>query len=654
MSSTKILLLVFVFFISTTVNSQQGNTTTFGKPSYQEITMTSYEKEPEASGVVLYERGDYKFVIINYYIYLEKKVHRKIKVIDASKFNLGTVSLYLYKGRENREKVTKVKALTHNGNLQTYVKKDAYFDINESENWSVKRFTFPNIKDGSVLEYKYTLITPFFFNFGSWDFQGELPKIYSEFNSEIPANYQYNRALFGNLKLKVNEVKIKANCFSIPALSNPADCEITKYVMTDIPTFNEENYMLAKKNYSSRVDFELMTYYDFDGIKHKYSKTWKDVDKEFKYDKDIGKQLNNVKYFEKNMSQDLLIITDDLEKSKKIYTYTQNHFSWNGKSGVFNNSRVKKAYENKTGSSTEINLSLINMLKAANLDAKLILHSTRQFGLPKSSFPVLTDFNYTLVLLTIEEKEYILDATDEYIPFGMVPFRALNIKGRVMDFKKGSYWIPIIPNLKNLDYLSAQLIFEDEETISGNVTEVHTGYKAVDARKKLKIQSEYISDKESISSEIEISDFTIENKEAIEEPLKEKYTVSFNPEIAGTKVYLFPYFLQSQFLENPFKLKERSYMVELGYPISNSYMLTLDLNNLYEVEQLPANKKIKLAGDAGECSVLYSYQNGKINLRFNFRLTDFRFNPEQYQGLKDFFKQVVEIQTKEAIVLKKL
>jgi len=656
MSHSKLFILILFLTITFKSFSQKTITAEFGKPTYQEISMTSYNKDPEASGVVLYEKGDYAIEVVRNYVLLVKKIHVKTKVINASKFEHGTVDIYLYLGKDSREKVTDIKAVTHNGNLQTYVKSDGYFDVDKGQYLKIKRFTFPNIKDGSILEYEYTVTSPFLFNLDSWAFQSDLPTLYSEFTSSIPANYKYNRSLFGNHKLEINEAKLLDNCFSIPAFSTPADCEISLYVMKDIPAFKEENYMLAKSNYIARVDFELMSYYDFDGIRNKYSKTWKDVDKEFKTDKDMGRQLNNKSYFEDKIPSDIIATSDLLEKAKKIYTFIQNHYQWNGRYGLWEGSRVKKAFENKTGSITEINLSLINTLLAVDLDAKIILHSTRNNGLPNANYPVIKDFNYTLVYLTINDTNYILDASDKEVPFNMVPFRALNLQGRVMDFKNGSFWEPIEPYSKNVNYINAQLSIDEDDIISGNINEVNTGYRAIDKRKELNTSSktEYVTKKESSLTETEINNYTNENLSKLSLPLKEKYSIEFSPEVVGSKIYLFPYFLQDSFKENPFKLKERNYLVEIGYPITDTYLFSLDLNNLYEVEQLPANKKIQLAGDAGECTALYSYKNGKINIRFSFKLNSYRFSPEDYQNLKGFFKQVIEIQTNEPIVLKKL
>ena len=132
-------------------------------------------------------------------------------------------------------------------------------------------------------------------------------------------------------------------------------------------------------------------------------------------------------------------------------------------------------------------------MKAADLNTKLALLSTRNNGLPTTYYPVLTDFNYVVAQLSINEKEYLIDATEKFNPFGILPFRALNINARIMDFKKGSYWTAIEPYKKNVNYLIANLTLDENELISGNVTEIYTGYKAIEKRKEIdkKTKTEY-------------------------------------------------------------------------------------------------------------------------------------------------------------------
>jgi len=224
-----------------------------------------------------------------------------------------------------------------------------------------------------------------------------------------------------------------------------------------------------------------------------------------------------------------------------------------------------------------------------------------------------------------------------------------------MDFKEGSFWHTIIPFDKNVSYAAANLSISDD-VLTGTVDEVATGYRAIEKREYYHNNSDsnYIFEKNEEIQEMEIVDFLVENAREIDQPFKEKYAIEYNPELIADKVYINPFFLQKELTENPFTSDDRSFPVNLGYPFSNTYMMTINLNNSYEVEQLPTNKVIEFAGGTGQCKIIFANTNGKVSLRFAFKLTDSHFVVEDYVNLKEFFNQVADVLNDEVIVLRKL
>lgn len=264
--------------------------------------------------------------------------------------------------------------------------------------------------------------------------------------------------MIGNLKLDVNEATISKYCFKLPGSSNETGCEVLKYVMKHTPAFKEsEAYMLSSNNYHSKLEFELSEYKSFYGGTKKYTKSWEDVDNEFKADKDIGSQLRKKNYFEKNVDEKLLNEGGDLTRTKNIFEFVKNHFVWNGENGVWQDNRVKDAFEAKKGNAAEINISLINLLNAAGIKCDMMLMATRNKGLPKKTHPVMNDFNYLVAKVDIGGESYLLDATDKKLPFGMLPYRCLNYYGRVMDFDNESYWYDIVPESINAKIIRAEM-----------------------------------------------------------------------------------------------------------------------------------------------------------------------------------------------------
>ena len=645
-----------ILLISISSISQQRVTATFGKPTYIEKEMMEYAKDTEASAVVLFESGKNHIDLIENRIRLVKEVHRKIKVIDPSNFKQAEVEIYYYKTNQTSERVVKLEAITHNGDAKTFVRGSAIYDIDVSKNWSVKKFTFPNIKKGSILEYKYTIESPFFANFGGWDFQGDLPKIYTEFNSEVTANYNYKRALYGDHELFINEVSIKENCFSVPSSSSVADCEVAHYAMKDVPAFKEEPFMLSRKNYIARLVYELSYTVTFTGEKEMFTKNWNDVERELKHEQQIGIQLGSKTYFKNNIPANILSISNPLEKAKAIYSFIQNRMTWNGEYQIWSKFNAKQAFEQRTGNTAEINIALINALNAADLKAVVMLLSTRDYGLPTTKYPVLTDYNYLMASLKIGDKQYQLDATDKESPFGTLPFRTLNVRGRVLDYKNDSYWAPIEPSLKNVHYINAQLTAQEDGSFKGKASEMSTGYLGVEKRKDIqkKTLATFINEKGNNNLDVTIANIKIENLENIDLAVKESYELAVAFDTNPDKVFLYPFFLDYYITEAPFKSSSRANPIDFGFPFANTYMVSIDLNNQYEVVDLPAGKIYKLPEGKGECSIAFSEENGKINARLSVKLKEFRFQPEYHQYLKEFFSNIISMQSKEIISLNRI
>ncbi len=648
-------VLSFVLIITFSITAQERKKGFFGQPTAQEHAMLTYDKDPEATAVILFESGKNSFEMVDNRLTLIKEVYRKIKVLNAQKFDGATIEIPWYANKSSKERVRKLKVMTHNGGLQRFVSEDKIFESDLNENWNVTKFTFPDVKDGSILEYSYRIESPFFWGFGGWDFQEDLPKIYSEFESSIPGNLVYKRSLFGTQELSLNDVKVKKNCLDVRGTEQAAACEVSVYAMKDIPALIEESYMLSSDNYRSRLEYELQEITDFYGDTSYYTKTWDDVDNEFKTEKDMGRQLRYENYFQQALPQQLLGIPDAFERAKAIYYHIQDHFTWNNKYRMYSDVRVKEAYEEQKGNNSEINLALINALNAAQLNAKILLSATRDTKAPNPLYPVLTDFNYVMAYVKIGEVEYILDATDKDLKFGIVPFRALNDKGRVMDFENGSFWKSIDPEPKNLLYIKAQVLVSAENEVVATVTETHTGYSEIFEKQKLHkgSQANYVTEKESQLGSIEIRNLSINNEKNPTKDLTLEYAVTYEPEIVGDQIYIDPFFLQPEFKINPFLAENRSFPIDFGYPRSIHYALAITIEKGFKIERLPENKSFKLPEDIGNGTMLFSQNDNTVYLRFTFAVNHQSFITEAYPILKEFFGNVVNLQTNSFIVLSK-
>lgn len=631
----------------------------FGQLALSEQNFKVYEKDTTAHAVYLFEKGENYFEVRRNYVYLITKYHAKIKILDKQGFGESEIAIPFYHSEDRTEKISGIRAITHNGIVKSSLQQEDVFEVDVNDRWSEKRFTFPNVKEGSILEYMYEVQSPFLFNLKGWDFQGDIPKVYTEYAAKIPGNYRYNRALMGELTLDVNDASIRKNCFRIPDSSvKPADCEVLKYVMRDVPAFMaDEDYMLSENNYRARLEFELSEYLGFDGRKEKFTKSWKDVDKEFRTDRDIGGQLRKKNYFERNIPLEMLSANEDkLTKAKRIYAFVKSHYTWNEKFGVFRDNRVKQAFDERTGNVAEINITLINLLNAADIETDLMMISTRAHGLPKKSHPVMTDFNYLVAKTEIDGVTYLLDATEKELPFGMLPYRCLNYYGRVMDLDGDSYWFEIEPENLNGRAVRVQMDLDFENgNGKGEIDEISTGYEAYLKRNRLTELSEddYLKKiEEGTIEDFYIESYKVDMENSNELKLVEHFSFATDNLKGKQTMYVNPFIIQF-FKSNPFKTDSRNYPIDFGYLRSYKYFANFKVPSGYRLKELPESINIGLPDNSGILRFNCGESEGMVMIQFALQLKSTQYTSEGYAYVKTFFEKAVEAQNQSYMVFEK-
>lgn len=655
--------LFAAFFAMCLVKSfSQEDTHLFGKFTAYEIEMKQYEKDTAATAIILYERGD---ATVKRNEYNEMRVvytyQARVKIFKKTGFSKADYRIPLIKSisSKDKEKLQYAKAVAVNANKSPiFLNPHNIYMEDYDEYREYAKFTVPNVTEGTVFDVEYQTESPFLFNFQEWKFQDDIPKIYSEYNTSVPANYKYNSKLVGYLTLTNHVPGVQKNCFS--SAYGMADCELNTYTMKDIPAFIEEPYINSKDNHLSKITFELREYQSFTRGKEIYTKSWESVDKELKMSYSLGSQSKKEDLFKKWLPAEISAMPITLDKAKVIYHYLQSYMTWNGKYQLFKDADVKTAFEKQTGNVAELNLILLNMLRAGGFEASFMILSTRENGaIFTELFPVLSEFNYLAVKVEIDGKSYPLDITDKYLPFGMLPFRALNGYGRVIDFKKESYWYDLTnPKISlNTNYVQYQV--DASGAISANMMNTYTGYFATQKRGEITNASKenYIQTLENRLSakgtEATVAEYKTINQEDLEAPLKETFKLKIEPPGINNKIiHLYP-FLGNIYGENPFKLENRTYPVDFGYLFGYNHQISVKVDPAYEITSVPEEKTLTLE-DQGASINLKSYtNNNELSIALTFFINKPVFISEEYSQLKKLFTELVAIHNNLPVILKK-
>ena len=513
-------------------------------------------------------------------------------------------------------------------------------------------FTLPSVVDGAVIEYSYKITTPYL-GIRDWLFQSDIPKLKSQFDLAILGNFDYNVRLTGFYDLDKNDSSVKNQCMLLPDAGMSA-CAIYSYGMNNIPAFEEEDFMLSKKNYLSRISLDLKSITSKTKVGAGYSgrvetkvknitKSWKDADKSLRLDF-LNNQGSKKSFFKKKLSDDILSEPDELTKAKKIYRFIRDNYTWNEMNWVSSNILVKESFEKRSGSVDEINLSLYNSLQAAKIESYITLVSTRDNGIPTKLFPVINDFNYLIIKVIVDGKEYFLDATNKYRPFGQIPFKCLNGEARVFDFKNGSYWQDINRARRAERQVIYELNFNEEGAIEAKVKLSNSRYFANEIRTNYYKygKDEYISNKESMGKNFEIEDYEISDLTSLDKPVGESFTlISDDTFTDRSKITLSPIIFPT-IKSNPFNLDNRLFPVDFGHQRYVTQRINVNIPEGYQVVSVPTDTGVKLPNNGGSYVFKVQKKENQVKFYIRYQIAKKVFSSEEYFYLKEFFKKIIE------------
>ncbi|RZJ77564.1 MAG: DUF3857 domain-containing protein, partial [Flavobacterium sp.] len=572
-------------------------------------------------------------------------------------FKHADIVIPSYKDESIQEDVKNVSAVTHNyinGNfVKTPMDRKALFTENRSKYQSLTKFTLPNLKEGSIIEYKYIIQSPLIFNFRSWYFQSDIPKLHSEFVAYIPANYNYNVSLRGFYKLTDQKADVNRECLRLNGV--PLDCSKMTYIMKDLPAFIEEDYMTAASNFISAMHFELSDEVMLNGSKRSYTKSWKDVDFELANAKNLGSQMKRKDVFKEIVPAVTKDSPTDLDKAKAIYNYIKKQIKWNNYYGKYSEENIKTVIDSRSGNVADINLSLIAALSAANLDAEAVILSTREHGVVNKLYPVITEFNYVVAKVNIDSKSYLLDATEPLLPFGLLPLRCINDQGRVINLKKPSYWIDLKADQKNVtSYILNGKLGEDGK-ILGTLSTTYYGYAAYNKRREIKKFNsidEYVEKIDERLAKTKLTNHKINAVDSVEKPLVETFDIEFTAHDGSNNAnfYISP-FLVNRISKNPFNLNERTYPIDMGASTDERIIINIELPEKLNLQEKPKDMAIALPNNGGRYLLQTNVTEDRLSLSQMLQLNKPIYGAEEYPYLKEFYSKIIQNQ-KADILLK--
>lgn len=657
------LLIIIVFFCFSKINAQKYE---LGKVTVAQLQEKVHPNDTTAPAAIIFKKGRTFFTYNKTNGFTANHVYEfKIKIYKKEGLEWADQKVRFYVGYKelNEDRLEFSNAITYNLENGTIVKtkldNQGVFKKKVNAKWNEKIITLPNVKVGSIIEYKYILKSENIIKLPDFDFQYTIPVDYFEYKTEIPEFYVYKTLLVGKTPI-TSDATIVAGNQSFENEHNQTNTLYYKQVNSlftgkDIPALKFEPYVNNIDNYKGSIQYELERVRYPDQPVKDYSLTWEGVASTIFKDERFGKELSQNDFLLEDVRKLLGNVESLKERLDIIFKFVQNKMNWNEEYGYFTDKGVVKAYKEQTGNVAEINFILINMLKIAGVEVNPVLVSSVENGIPV--YPTRAGFNYVIAAAEIDGKQILLDATHKFTSSNILPLNLLNWKGRLIKKDGTSQEIDLYPVSLSKEFSNTIAKLDPSGRIEGKVRVQRTDYDAYDFRTENANKSEenYLEKYEEQLGNLKISDYAIENKKTnFSNPIIEifSFIADNQSEIIGDKIFINPLLFFTR-TKNPFTQEKRQMGIYFGYPTQEKFNLNLDLPEGYSIESLP--KPVRIATEDKAITYIFniSHENNKIQISCIKEINNSIFAADEYNGLKDIFQKILASQN-EKIVLKKI
>lgn len=631
----------------------------YGKITNDELTMRVYQKDTTAEAVVLYDEG------YSYYVYtpengfvLQTEFKQKIKILKPEGVDRANIDIpYYYGDGSDRDYINNLDAISYNLEdgkvVKTKLEKKYIFDEVLSETTKRIKFSIPNVKAGSVIEFKYTLVSRYVTDVPEWYFQSDIPVMNSKFGINILEYFNFNIRTKGYEHIAVTQKdesgQLRVGAGEMLAVSS----KIMTYTATDVPALKDEDNVWCMNEYKSAVVFELRgTQYPYEMYKS-YTSTWKDIIEMLEKQNYFSSNNRMSNPFKDETAVLMNGVTDEQEKISKIYSFIKSKIKWNDVYSFYGGNPRTAAKEG-VGNNAQINFVLMSALRDADIKCYPVLISRRSKGRFPITNPSINKISTFIVAAELKDGKMIyMDGSSNHGGLNILPTDLLVDKGIVYDPKNPGKSVDLTNLVKNQFISRVVATLDKEGNLKGERTTNYVNQFAYTYRASVAGKdSVKIVDAIQNNTQTKIENIKIEGKTSSDGNVKETLTFTKNIETSGDYIYLNP-MVFTHITENPFTQAERKLPIEFSFPYLYRLNCIIMIPEGYAIEEVPKGVRVSLLDNGGKCTYAVNVSDRTINLGYIFDMSQILYPFTDYEAIKNYFG-LIATKNSEMIVLKKI
>lgn len=355
---------------------------------------------------------------------------------------------------------------------------------------------------------------------------------------------------------------------------------------------------------------------------------------------------------------------NDLEKAKLIYNYIEENFNYSDVPflhSALTPQRASRTLRTRLGDCKDLSTLFVAMGKEAGLNTNLVLVDTRNNGDKNLDLPTI-GFNHCIAQLKTAENNYLIELTDNHLPFGAMGYNLLNANGLYIP-KDGAS--TTMAALSKLNTNNRPLNLVERNTLmrfNGASTEIERktkryGTEASGIRYSFKNKGEEDRQKDLLSSlssefnrKVTLKTLTLEGLDDLADTLHMNYAYSvdkYSSELMGMQIFKLPWCDGYQSLDF-ISLNDRKYPLSvwlLSSSPSEKESITL---------QFPANKKLAevpkdvvLNHPAISYRLIFNLQPGSFTAVREVTYLKEQVATEEYESFKEIINKINEADSRQ-------
>lgn len=655
-----IFTLTSILFLNIASLAQKGLPKT-GEIDKTDLQLTDCDFDKGAEAFKLIDYGSVEFLgSTPGLIYFATKYTRRVRIKILKEKGISYANVVIpFLAIDNYERFDDFDAYTYNlddaGNVKvTKVAKASIYKKKITSSMSEMIIAFPEVKAGSVIEYSYTMQRGLAYSINDWNFQDRIPVRFSEYSVAMPTYLHFKAKPFVTDNMETRQMESKTLSTINPSTDVREYTMVKYYTMRNIKGLSKEPYMGAEKDYRQRVEFLLTQVEAYNNEIVDLSTSWSLMVEYSQKSKYFGQQLEAFMGKTLKLVDEWKAIPDLKTRVKTIFKHVQETMTSDDADGILSYDGVEAAYNNKTGSIADINLLLLNLLIKAGVKATPILFSTRDHGLVNTSYPDVNQFNTVMAYVPIDDKYWILDASDKLSSCTIIPEQVVNSNGFLLQ-GTGGKWLEVLESkVKYKVFTAVKADISADGKMTGDATVNCSGY-AKRAR-----GSSWTKDKEEFKTKFfSIPDMSVNldsiaviniNDESL--PLEQKVKFSSTLNRSGEYTY-FTANIFSGIEKNPFIAEQRVSDIEFGYLQDYTLVGSFSIPEGYAIDAVPENVSLTMPDKSIVFNRFMAANDGQLNVRITVEFKNSFYPVADYPDFREFYKKLSSALNEQVVIKKK-